>query len=151
MAGEQRRGIVWRDSLLDPGDFNEGIETADELGGERGLGLARVARAVDRLAVEVGEVRRIGIDDGEAADASAGERRNDRRADAAGADHRDLGGFQALLTGPAEVGEHDLAGVAGEFFVGQQCSTFRWCRAQSRHGAQRSLDFARDKRFPNGQ
>jgi hypothetical protein len=56
-------------ALLDPGDLHEGVEAADELGGERGLGLARVARAVDRLAVEVGQVGPVGIDDGQPADA----------------------------------------------------------------------------------
>ena len=131
VAFEQRGLIVGGKSALDGSDGNEGIQAPHELRGKAGLGLARVAAAVDRLAVEIGEVGAVGIDDGHLADARTGQRRDHRRTDPARADHQHARGLEPLLPGPAELGQDDLAGVAGEFFVGQQAIN-SVCAEQSR-------------------
>ena len=61
----------------------------DELHREFGLRISRIPFAVERLAMEVGDVDRIGIDDRQRADTRPGERRDDRAADATRTDDRD--------------------------------------------------------------
>ncbi len=72
--------------------------------------------AVEKLALEVGEIDGIGIDQAEAADARRGEVEGGGRAQAAGADEEDGGVLQAELSGLANSRDEDVAGVAGFFF-----------------------------------
>ena len=74
---------------LDRLGLDEAVEPLDELQRELGLRIAGVALAEERLAMEVGELDDIIVDDRQPPDAGAGQRRNDRAADAAGADDRD--------------------------------------------------------------
>ena len=67
---------------------------------------------IERLAMEVGLLDRVVIDDGEAADAGAGQILQHRTAEAAGADDQDRRGSEPRLAGGADFGQHDLAGVA---------------------------------------
>ena len=81
-----------------------------------GLRVSLVALAKQRLSVEIGKLDHVGIDDRQLADASAGERRNDRAADAAGADHGDAGCLQLALPEPADLRQDDVPRVALELF-----------------------------------
>ena len=59
------------------------------------------------------------VDEAQGADAGGGEIEGERGAEAAGADAEDLGGFEFLLALVADLGEDEMAGVAGDFFVGE--------------------------------
>ena len=97
-----------------------GLRLGDEGGGERGLGRADVGGAVERLALEVGEVDGVAVDDRQPADARAGERGDDGGADPARADDGDARGLEAVLPDPADLGQDDVARVAVEFVVGER-------------------------------
>ncbi len=83
------------------------------------LELADGGRRVDDLALQVGGVDRIEVDQAERADAGGGEIERERRAEAAGADAEDLGGLELLLAFIADLGQDEVAGVAGDLFVGE--------------------------------
>jgi hypothetical protein len=74
------------------------------------------------LALQVGEVHRIRIDEREAADARAGEEQGDGRAEPAGTDHERARGAQALLAFDAYLVEEDVARVAQQVVVGHGAS-----------------------------
>ncbi len=59
------------------------------------------------------------VDQAERADAGGGEIERERRAEAAGADAEDLGGLELLLALVADLGQDEVAGVAGDFLVGE--------------------------------
>ena len=59
---------------------------------------------------------RVVIDDAERADPGRGEILDERRAEPAGADDQHPRRLQLLLPRPADIGEHDMAGVTGDFF-----------------------------------
>jgi hypothetical protein len=66
---------------------------------------------VCNLALEVGEVDRVVVDQGQAPDARRAQVQADRRAQAAGADHERMRGKQALLPLDADFVEQDMARV----------------------------------------
>ena len=111
--------IVRVDPLLDRRGFDEAVEPLHELQRELGLRIAGVALAEQRLAMEVGELDHIVVDDRQLADARAGERRDDRAADAAGADHRDPRCLELALPDAADLRQHDVPRIAFELFVGE--------------------------------
>ena len=88
MPVEQSRRIVGADPLLHRPRFHEAVEAMNELQREIGLRIAGVALAKERLAMQIAKLDHVVVDDGELADARAGERGDDRAADAAGADRR---------------------------------------------------------------
>ncbi|PAV74071.1 hypothetical protein WR25_14230 [Diploscapter pachys] len=85
-------------------------------GGDGGLGLpmADVPGRVDRLALQVGQIDRIVVDDRQRADPGGGEILDRGRADPSRADHQHVRLFPALLTRAPHVLQDDVAGVAGE-------------------------------------
>ena len=78
-------------------DVDERVDLLDRVAGRLGLGPADVGLAVDDLALQVGLVDRVELDDAERADAGRGEVEQGGRAEPAGADHEHLGVLEPLL------------------------------------------------------
>ena len=95
-----------------------GIEPGQRLAGDLGLGPADVGGPEQGLALEIVEGDDVVVDHPQRADSGGGEIVDGRRADAAGADHRDAGVEQLALALAANLLEHDVAGVAVELGVG---------------------------------
>ncbi len=109
------------------------VEVLQAGGGSLQLLDPDVLRAVDDLALQVGNVDHIGIDDADRADAGRGQVQAERRAQPARADQQHLGGLQLLLAGQRDLRHdqvpavaHDLIGVqgrCGRVPVGGRCAT----------------------------
>ena len=95
------------------------------------LELADGGGGVDDLALEVGGVDDVEVDEADGADSGGGEVEGERRAEAAGADAEDFGGLELLLAFHADLGQDEVAGVAGDLFVGElrECGFFDWLLA----------------------
>ena len=117
MVGEQVGGVARVDLLLDARQADVRVAGHDIMGREPRLGHADLAGVEDRLALEVAQFDQVAVDDGEVADAGAGQGRDHRRADAARADDCDAGRLQPLLPDPAELRQRDMARIAVEFVV----------------------------------
>ena len=74
---------------------------------------------MDHLPLQIRQRDSVVVDDAERADAGGGQIEQDRRAEPAGADHQHARAFQRRLAGAADLAQHDVAGVAFEFFGGQ--------------------------------
>ena len=111
-VGAGEHGVV----LDDVGVFVEALE--GDLGGvdfefaDGGLG-------VNDLALKVGFVDDVEVDEADGAYAGGSEIEGERGAEASGADAEDLGGLEFLLAFHADLGEDEVAGVAGDLFVGE--------------------------------
>ena len=75
--------------------------------------------AVDDLALEIGEIDRVEIDDADFADAGGGEVHGDGGAEAARADADDAGGANFLLARQADFGQDQMARVTADFVIVQ--------------------------------
>src|SRR3546814_9358722 len=76
----------------------------------------------DLLAVQIADFDPVVVDDRQRADAHRGEIGDRRTADTARADDRDMARLQLRLPRAAELRQHDLAGIAGEFGAGEHAS-----------------------------
>src|SRR5262249_17316897 len=76
-------------------------------------GAGEVGGAVEHLALQVGEVHHVKIDQPEPADARGGEVQRQGRAEAAGADQQDAAGLEALLALEPDLGHDQVAAVPG--------------------------------------
>ena len=112
-------GGVCGDEVGDVGeDFDAGVDACEmEAGGfgfrESGAGVVFVE---EHLALEVGGLDEVAIDEGEMTDAGAGEEAGRGGSGGTDADDGDAGAAEILLAGLTDAGEEDLAGVA--FAVG---------------------------------
>jgi hypothetical protein len=93
-----------------------GIERIDLPGGTVDLAPADIRRGVNDLALKVGQRHDVVVDHAERTDAGRGEIHQRRRAEAARADHQHGCFLQCGLAGAADLAQHDMAGVAFEFF-----------------------------------
>ena len=75
---------------------------------------------VDHLALQVGEIHHVEIDDADAPHARRGKVQAQRRAQSAGADQQHLRGLQLLLALHAHLGNDQVAAVAQNFVVGER-------------------------------
>ena len=94
------------------------------LGGRIELLAAHVLGAVDHLALQVGEVDHVEIDQADAADAGRGQVQPERRAQAAGAHQQHLGRFQLQLALHAHFGHDQVPAVAQDLVVGKRGGCF---------------------------
>ena len=69
MVAEQPRRIFAVNPFLHRFCLHEAVEALDELEGEIGLGIARVALAEERLPLQVGFLDHVGVDDRQVSDA----------------------------------------------------------------------------------
>src|SRR5262245_25391496 len=88
------------------------IEAFDRRCGALGLRSADALGVVDNLAVEIVETDAVRVDDPDFADTGSGEIKHERRAEPAGADDKNAGGFQLLLALAADLLQHQLPLVA---------------------------------------
>ena len=100
-------------------DLHVGVQRADRL--LRGVDLrhADALGVVDHLALEVGKVDHVVVDDPERADAGGGEVQRGRRAEPAGAEQQHLGVEQLLLALDPDLGQQQMARVAVALLGGQ--------------------------------
>ncbi len=95
-------------------DGDAGVELGDVAAGGLGLGqaLAGVGLIEEDLALEVGGLDEVAVDEGEGAYAGSGEQRGRGSAHGTTADDGDVCPREPLLAGDADGGEENLAGVA---------------------------------------
>ena len=110
-------GGVQADGVLD--DLDVRVERGDRRLGRVDLRRADRLRRVDDLALQVGEVDLVVVDDAERADARGGEVERGRGAEPAGAEQQHLGVEQLGLALGADLGEQDVAAVALLLLGGQ--------------------------------
>ena len=72
---------------------------------------------MDHLALQVGRIHHVVIDQADAPDAGRGQVQRHRRAQPAGADHQHGGGLQLALPFQPDLGDQQVARVAQDFFV----------------------------------
>ncbi len=91
-----------------------GVEPGDVAAGGFGFGeaVAGVGLVEEHLALEVGGFDEVAVDEGQGADASAGQQRSRGRTGRSAAYDGDVGAGELELAGFADAGEEDLAGVA---------------------------------------
>ena len=115
MAGARSSCDVGGDEVGDVGvDGDGGVEEGDVAAGGLGLGerLEGVGLVEEDLALEVGGLDEVAVDEGEGADAGAGEQRGGGSSGGTAADDGDVGGGELLLARGADAGKENLAGVA---------------------------------------
>jgi hypothetical protein len=83
-----------------------------------GLGLADARQVVCDLALQVGDVDRVVVDDRQVPDAGRAQVQRHRRAQATGSDHQRVRSEQPLLAFDAELVEQDVARIAQQLVVG---------------------------------
>ena len=103
--------------------FTSGLSAWIVSSAESTLGDADPVGRVDHLALEVGEVDDVVVDDPERADAGRGEVQRGRRAETAGAEQQDLGVEQLLLALDADLGDQQVARVALALLGGERAGT----------------------------
>src|ERR1035437_679998 len=96
-------------------DVHVGIDGVHLFGGGIELLATHVPGGVNHLALEVGEVHHVEIDDADAPDARGREVQAERRAQAAGAHQQDFGRFELLLALDADFRDDQVAAVAEDF------------------------------------
>lgn len=112
---------VGGDEVGDAGvDGDAGVEESDFAAGgfSFGKGVEGVGFVEEDLALEVGGFDAVAVDEGEGADAGAGEEGGCCGSGGSDTDDGDVGVGEELLAGGADAGEEDLAGVA--FVVGDR-------------------------------
>ena len=83
------------------------------------MSIPTVCCGVDDLALQIRFVDDVEVDEAEGAYPGGGEVEGEGGAEASGADGEDPGGLELLLAFHADLGEEEVAGVAGDLFVGQ--------------------------------
>ena len=115
-AGQQVQDVVGGDVGHDALDGDLRVDAAQLA--PRGLGLGQAVGDVllveEPLALQVVQLDEVAVDDAQMADAAPRQVVGDHRAGRAAADQHDGRVQQPALAGLAQVGEDDLAGVAGE-------------------------------------
>ena len=104
-------------ALRDGAHLHLGVEVGHGLRQRGHLGLAHARRGVGNLALQVGQVHRIVVDDGDAPDTAGGQVQRCGCAQAACTQDQHVGGQDALLTFDADVIEQDVARIAQQLFV----------------------------------
>ena len=103
-----------------PDDLDRRVDRAQML--QRGLDLETtdVGVGVQDLALKVGNVDAIEVDDPELADPCGSQVHRDRRAEPARADAQDARVEQLALPGPTDVRQDDVPGVALHLLLGER-------------------------------
>src|SRR6202034_3551811 len=114
------QGVVGVQPDLVQHDVDQRVDLADAVPGRFGLGFADVGDAVDNLALQVGLVDHVEVDDAERAAPGRGQVQQGGRAEAAGSNDQDLGVLQPLLPGHADVRDDQVTGVTPDLVDGQR-------------------------------
>ena len=115
VAGEDLHDVV-RAQLDVVGDDVDGrVQRREARAGGAGLGLADLRGLEQHLALQVGDVDAVAVEQAERADAGRGEVECGRGAEAPGAHHQHARAREFLLAGGTEFREQQVATVAREF------------------------------------
>jgi hypothetical protein len=128
---EDLKGVGGRQHGVVLDDVDVLVEALEHLLGGVDLELADGGLRVDDLALEIGLVDDVEIDEADGADSRGGEVKRQRGSEAAGADAEDLRGLELLLALHSDLGKDEVAGVAGDLFVrelGELDGFFDGCR-----------------------
>ena len=106
--------VAWGDAFEMCRDAASGVERADGGGAGDSLGRAAAGLGVDNLTVKIGQFDDVGVGEGEATDARAGEVERGGGSETADAHDERAGVREHRLLGGAEGGERDLARVSLE-------------------------------------
>ena len=101
-------------------DSHVRIETLHGLGARSTFGVP-ISRVENHLALQVRQRHVIIINHAKHADAGGGQIEQHRCAKAAGADDQHARSLQLRLAGTADLAQHDVTGVAFEFFCIEHC------------------------------
>ncbi len=112
VGGDPLHGVFGGDAALVFDDFGVGVEGNELLLGGVEFGLSDVVGGVEDLALEVGVVDGVELDEAEGSDAGGGEVEGDGAAEAAGADDEDFGVEEFELPFEADFRVGEVAGVA---------------------------------------
>src|SRR5688572_25952585 len=105
-------GVLAGDAGVVDDHFNVRIELVDRFPGGFGFGAADIGGGVQDLALEIGVIDRVEIDDTHLFDAGGGEIHSDGGPEAARADAEDAGGTNLLLAGEADFRKDKMARIA---------------------------------------
>ena len=112
VAGKELQGVGGVEPDVVQPDVHQRVQGRDGVAGGLDLGPAHVRHAVDHLALQVAQVHVVVVDDAQGAHAGGGQVEQGRRAEAAGADHQDLGVLEAALADRADLRNDQVPGVA---------------------------------------
>ena len=116
---EQLDGVVRLQPNLVQPDLDERVDLLDRVARTLRLRPADVGLAVDDLALKVGFVDDVELDDADGAHAGRGQIQQCRRAQPACADDQYAGVLESLLSVEAEVGNDQMTAVARDLFARQ--------------------------------
>ena len=112
VAGDDVDDVVGRQPGVVGDDVDVGVQRHQRLLGRVDLAVADPVEVVEDLALQVGGVDLVHVDDAERADAGGGEVQRGRRAEAAGPEQQHLGAEQLGLALDADLGQQQVAHVA---------------------------------------
>ena len=138
IVAHQRTGVLRIETQGMGADLHMWIEPGNRIRGAFDLQAPNVGRAMQHLPLQVGQGDRIVIDDADFADACGCQILDQRRAKPARADCQHARGLELLLARPAHSVQHDVAGVAFDFF--------RRERVGKRHGGNLAAGAGPDER-----
>ena len=129
---EDVQRVVGVQPLLVQDHVDVRVDLGDRLLRRQRLGLAEVGHAVDHLALQVGLVDHVEVDDAEGAHAGGGQVEQSGRAEPAGPDDQHLRVLEPLLPGHPDVRDDQVAAVAGDLLDRQLLG--RLDQGRQRHG-----------------
>ena len=119
VAGDDLDGVLRLEPRGVEARLDMRVQALDALCRASRLVGAGACRVVHDLPLEIVEADAVVVDDADLADARGGEIEEERRAEAAGADHQHLGVLQPLLSFAADLFQHQLALVALDLVRGE--------------------------------
>ena len=117
VGAEEFEGVFTGEAGVVKHDLDVRIEAADGFPGGLGFGPADIRGAVENLALEVGEVHRVEVDDAEFADARGGQIHRDGRPEPACPEAQHAGGANFLLALQPHFGQTQVPRVAADCIV----------------------------------
>src|SRR5207249_6772117 len=100
-------------------DFDAGVDAVDGFLDRLRFGPADVGVGVKNLALEIGEIDGVEINNAEFADAGGGQIHGDGRAESSRANAQDTGGTDFLLAGQTDFGQDQVPRVTADFVIAQ--------------------------------
>ena len=112
-------GVLAGEPCVVEDDLDAGIDAVDGFLGRLRLGPAHIGVGVKNLALEIGIIDAVEVNDTELADASRGEVHGDRRAESTRPNAKHAGGTDFLLTGQTDFGKDQVPRVTSDFIIAQ--------------------------------
>ncbi len=119
VGGNDLGGVFGGEEAVVEIDLHVRVDRLDRILGTVDLLAAHVGRAVKDLALEVGEINRVEVNQPDAADAGGSEIEGDRGAEATRTDAEYGGGLELLLTFEGDLRHDEMSRVARDLVVAQ--------------------------------